>query len=164
MHRRLPKNVKARWAAMALLALTPSPSQADPLILIGVMGNDFQTVDIAENRRTGDIVRTWLVTRNWQMQNIRGHMIRTLKNQVEVNCSRREIRALFSFGQDDSDAFIFQERLPGIWTPIPPGSAFVDLLRIVCIGPTATDPTFDDMAHLIRTQRDVAEHPIRGPN
>lgn len=140
------------------IAANSHPAHADPLVLVATDPNSVVAIDLGEKQETGlGTIRVWQIERYGTPSiTIKGKAAKVIKTQYEVRCSTKETRRLYAFAFDSSGGSIDYGPFRESWMPSPPGSYYIDLHRVACGGPSATDVIFDDMDHLAKTQDAIA--------
>lgn len=133
--------VKVFLAFLAVTTLTkPDLAQTETWFMVGVYGTTKQAtsmtfIDVASLRFTGKIRRAWTATISSDFGVINGHLVTTLKQLEEFDCSEGMARTL-SYAMYDRDGIsITSDSNMGKWNYMIPGTSGYDLLISTCNGP-----------------------------
>ena len=130
--------VSVRRAAAAVtalaLALASWQARADWVRVSSSQQSVFY-IDSKKSPRVGDNVMIWVLRNHKAMQASQSLMVRSSKDQIEVDCAGRRIRRIFSsdHGRPMGEGpMLHSEHGPMSWNGVPPNSTVSRIVDVAC--------------------------------
>ena len=92
-------------------------------------------IDSQKSPRVGDNVMIWVLRNHKAMQASQSLMVRSSKDQIEVDCAGRRIRRIFSsdHGRPMGEGpMLHSEHGPMSWNGVPPNSTVSRIVDVAC--------------------------------
>jgi hypothetical protein len=132
------RSTPIRHAAMAattiVLALGSWQARAD-WVRVSASQQSFFYIDSQKSQRVGDNVMIWVLRDHKAMQASQSLMVRSSRDQIEVDCVARRIRRIFSSDHGrpmGKGPMVHSEHGPMSWNTVPPNSTVSRIVDVAC--------------------------------
>ncbi len=120
--------------SIMLLALGSWPAQAEWVRVSSSQQSVFY-IDAQKSPRVGDNVMIWVLRDHKSLQAGQALMVRSSKDQIEVDCVGRRIRRIFTSDHPrpmGKGPMLHSEHGPMSWNEAPPNSTVGRIVNIAC--------------------------------